>query len=215
MKESDLYEPVKKWLLANHSEKVYAEVGVIDVVGVSDTDNIVTTIELKLSLSFKLIEQAIRSSSYGNLNYVAIPKPKKKPSYLAFKLLEEHNIGLLYVNETPTGRYTVKEVLECEPKKTVGRYNIRKIIKPIHENLIGGVKSGDGETPYSTMMKEIMEYLKDKDFVTVDEIIANVPITNEHYKNPKSTLPSTLSEKWNKDKIETKIIKRKKHYKLK
>ncbi|MER2458282.1 hypothetical protein ABS751_10470 [Bacillus subtilis] len=57
MKESDLFEPVKSFLIKNGCSKVYGEVLGCDVFGINGVCDIV--VELKTTLSFKLIDQAL------------------------------------------------------------------------------------------------------------------------------------------------------------
>lgn len=51
MKESELYAPVKQFLLKKGCTEVYAEVGNFDVLGILGAVNII--VEMKTTLSFK------------------------------------------------------------------------------------------------------------------------------------------------------------------
>ncbi|MBC1604504.1 hypothetical protein HCJ39_07235 [Listeria rocourtiae] len=58
MQEKELYEPVRNWLYQHVGcEAVYAEVWDVDVLGTHGACNVL--VELKTSLSFKLLDQAI------------------------------------------------------------------------------------------------------------------------------------------------------------
>ncbi|WCF11518.1 hypothetical protein NDS46_31670 (plasmid) [Paenibacillus thiaminolyticus] len=58
MKESELFEPIKGYLIdVVGCSKVYGEVGSCDVLGVSGYVNVI--VELKTSLSFKVMKQQL------------------------------------------------------------------------------------------------------------------------------------------------------------
>ncbi|MGF9814306.1 hypothetical protein [Bacillus toyonensis] len=74
LKESDLFAPVKSFLIENGCSNVYGEVLGCDVLGLHGTCDII--VELKTTLSFKLIDQALDRLNYGHYVYIAIPQRK-------------------------------------------------------------------------------------------------------------------------------------------
>ncbi|MBL1227132.1 hypothetical protein [Enterococcus sp. BWR-S5] len=75
MKETDLYKPVKDWLLDYVGcNEVYPEISDVDVLGIAGKTDII--VELKTRFSFKLLEQAEDRLQYAPYIYVAVPYPK-------------------------------------------------------------------------------------------------------------------------------------------
>ena len=73
MKESELYEPVKR-LFEGGGYSVNAEVRDCDVTAVRNDELII--IELKTNLSVALLAQGLKRQRCGADVYVAVPKPK-------------------------------------------------------------------------------------------------------------------------------------------
>ena len=105
MRETDLFEPIK-WLLLNKllCYEVYGEILNFDVLGLSDNDtNII--VEMKTSLNFKVMEQALNALQYADYVYIATPKRKRAYGYYdPTKMLEKvyfnrYGIGLIEVDE--------------------------------------------------------------------------------------------------------------------
>ena len=76
MKETALYQPVKK-LLVEQGYDVKGEVGVADVVG-TDPDGKIVIVELKTGFSLSLIHQAISRLAITDHVYVCVPSPPGK-----------------------------------------------------------------------------------------------------------------------------------------
>lgn len=211
MKESDLFAPIKEYLIEEVGcSNVYGEVGSCDVLGIHGPANII--VEMKKNLSFKVIEQAIERRFYGHYVYVAVPKPKSI-SRLVVQILKQHKIGLLLVKD-----YRVYKHLPARYNREIlPLANIRSMIKPYHETQVGGVKSGEGKTDYSVTIENIKTFLKRKTisnegWVSIDEILERC---ETHYANPKQSVSVTLREEWNRDWCESKREKGKLYYRLK
>lgn len=215
MKESDLYLPIKKYLEeVKGCEKVYGEVIDIDVLGTCGILDI--AVEMKTSLNFKVIQQALHRTGLASYVYIAVPKPKKSHEYVALDLLKSKGIGLLYVSEYGHVSEKVHARLNRLPKWK--RNKVRKYIKDYHEDQIGGVKGGLSESTYKITMRGIKKYLtleyrrnNDK-WLSIEDILENC---ETHYKSPKPSVSMTLREKWNEDWVESKVIKRKRYYRYK
>ena len=219
MKESDLYEPVKKFLLENGCSNVYGEVLGFDVLGIHGPINII--VEMKTSLNFKVIEQALRALNYAHYVYIAVPKRKSNLPHFLSMLLKEKKIGLLEVH-TFDGKLVADPTLPARYSRLVreweNRYSpnpIRKSIRPYHETQVGGVKGGESVTDYSVMIKGIKDYLywdARRKWVTVEQILDKV---ETYYSQPKPQVMATLQAKWNSDWCETKIEDGKRYFRYK
>ncbi|MFF7118516.1 hypothetical protein [Lysinibacillus capsici] len=95
-------------------------------------------------------------------------------------------------------------------------HSIRHLIREgYHDNLTGGLKSGEFITEYGETIERVKSFLKwhSRDrWATVDEILEYV---QTHYSSPKASLTATLKETWNAEWCEWKIEKRKTHFRYK
>lgn len=109
MKESELYEPVKR-LFEGGGYSVNAEVRDCDVTAVRNDELII--IELKTNLSVALLAQGLKRQRCGADVYVAVPKPKNySPKKLkdVFYVLKKLELGLIFV--TFRGDYSFAEFI--------------------------------------------------------------------------------------------------------
>ena len=93
MKESELYEPVKKFGLEQGCSEVYGEVMNCDVLGIHGEINYI--VEMKTSLSFRLIDQALKRVRLGQYVYIAIPRRKQAIPRCVKEILTSYKIGLI------------------------------------------------------------------------------------------------------------------------
>src|SRR5690625_2016045 len=90
--ETDLYLPIKSWL-ENDGYEVYPEISPkplrqrADIV--AKLNNKVTVIEMKVSMSLSVIEQAYAWKKHAHFIYIAIPKGNKKTSEIILSILKE------------------------------------------------------------------------------------------------------------------------------
>ncbi|WP_240909090.1 hypothetical protein [Bacillus paralicheniformis] len=220
LKESDLFAPVKSFLIENGCSMVCGEVLGCDVLGINGACDII--VELKTTLSFKLIDQALDRLNYGHYVYIAIPKRKGHVPRCVRRILQENKIGLLEVAKDKYSEDVIASVsipakynrLATDWKKR-GLKSIRDCIKDYHKTQIGGVKGGEGVTDYSNMIENIKDFLlyrKHGQWASIDEILNHC---ETYYSNPKPSLSATLQAKWNNDWCESKIEKRKKYFRIK
>ena len=88
IRETDLYEPIKQFLLGQ-GYVVKSEIGAVDVVACRD-DETPVLVELKTTFSLSLFHQAIERLAVSDLIYIAVPhKPGK-----AFARSLKRNIAL-------------------------------------------------------------------------------------------------------------------------
>ena len=199
MKESDLFEPLKQFLLNKlEFDKVYAEVGTKDVIGLKGND--VYGVELKKYLNFKVMEQAEDNLKSCDYSYIAIPKPKKRHNAYIINLIKDRGLGLIYI-----GSRKIEIVLHGK-RSLNKKYDIRKSIdEDYHSRTIGGVKNGDIPSRYAEMINDVKSFMVDvNDWVSVSDILDNVEKCNKYYARPRPSLMSTLRESWNLDWCEHK-----------
>lgn len=215
MRESDLFEPVKKWLLSEVGcSEVYGEVLNCDVLGVCGSLDII--VEMKTSLSFKVIEQAIDRRKLGHYVYIAVPRPRKEHTLWVMKLLANEGIGLIYIDSYNRVRRKIVPKLSRLPLKR--RKPLRSHIKDYSAGQVGGVPSGEAITDYSVTMYRIKEWMASREarrlrdgWVTVDEILESC---STHYASPKASLMQTLQAEWNESWCDTKKENGKRYFKL-
>jgi len=96
-KETDMYEPIRA-LLQAEGFTVRGEVKSCDVAAVRGDD--LWVVEMKLSLSLKLLYQAVDRQVATGYVFVALPKPKKRDkNFNQFaKLLKKLKLGLMVVS---------------------------------------------------------------------------------------------------------------------
>ena len=98
-KETDLHEPVKKWL-ESQGCVIRSEVKSIDMVGL--LGELLISVEMKLKLNLEVINQAVERQSVSDLVYIAVLHDYKAVETKRFKMtmltLKRLRIGLLLVN---------------------------------------------------------------------------------------------------------------------
>lgn len=98
MKETELYEPIKRYFVQNGYE-IQAEVKNCDVACIKDKR--LTIIELKTKFNLKLLYQAMDRKTMADNVYVAIGRPtnfKNKETKNMIKILQKLDIGLITVS---------------------------------------------------------------------------------------------------------------------
>ncbi|ATF13535.1 hypothetical protein A616_16595 [Brevibacillus brevis X23] len=176
MKESDLYEPVKKWLEQN-GYSVFSEVSPryssrrVDVVGVNPES--VAVVELKLSLSLDLLDQAVNWSNrkYANYIFIAVPWNRKGSPRIDNDLVryicDQFKIGVLfvqkdknelYINDKP---YMKAKYIKVNNKELNFRETIEQFKQEyINSELKGGHSGGGYITQYRVTIERVKELLK-------------------------------------------------------
>ncbi|HBT59926.1 MAG TPA: hypothetical protein DEA45_03770 [Acholeplasmataceae bacterium] len=165
MKETDLYEPCQV-LLEDQGFEVKAEVGSCDIMAIKD--DYVVIIELKLSISLKLIYQAIDRQKFADKVYVCLPKKATTSNRSSLKsfilLLKRLEIGLIVVDE---GVAEVRlETFGFDFKKSIAQAKKKKVkllnefaLRKTNQN-VGGT-NGKKMTAYKEKVIEIAKYLEE------------------------------------------------------
>lgn len=211
MKESELFEPVKNLVIEMGCSNVYGEVMSCDVLGIKGACNII--VEMKTTLSFKVIDQAIERLRYGHYVYIAVPKRKAATPKCVKEMLASYHIGLIEVGKRQT-KVAIPAKFNRLANKRKGYLRIRESIKSFNESQVGGVKSGEGITDYALTINRIKDYMVSKrgKWVTVEDILKHC---ETHYQNPKPSVMATLKAEWNQDWCETKIEQRRRYFRIK
>ena len=212
MKESDLYEPIKEYF-SDLGYSIYAEVevrkcgGRVDVVAYNHPAAI--AIELKKTLSFDLIEQAIKRRAAFPLIYIAYPLKKVYPPGWLLRYLKSEGIGILEVGKSgevyPILKATYRKPLLKKPA------DWKSILRPEHQEWVPGGHAGGGYvTNYAITMKGVRHYLSQakkmgeahqkaggsvasisEGWRTVKEILDHC---ETHYATPKNSLGQALEK---------------------
>lgn len=222
MEEKDLYEPVKNWLYTKVGcTDVYAEVWDVDVLGIQGVCNVI--VELKTSLSFKLMEQALDRVMCGLGHYVYIAVPMSKSACdqrfrgVVSVLSKQCGIGVLLVN-TENGSIRVERPARFNrtavTRRKRGLRSIREGIEAFSKDQIGGSKGGETMTSYRYTVNSIKKCLREESWkyeykndgwMTVDQILVSC---ETHYAKPRQSVMQILRFNDNKTWCESKKVGR-------
>lgn len=118
IKEEDLYEPIRKWLI-DEGYQVRAEVKSCDVVAVKEDQLLI--IELKKIFNLQLVYQCIERQKLTNDVFAAVLRPPKGKRNKNFKnivmLLRRLGIGLIFIDLTK-GAPKMEIILESSNPST-------------------------------------------------------------------------------------------------
>lgn len=150
--------------------------------------------EAKLSFNFKVIEQAYAWKRHAHLTYIVVPTAKRavKSRKFARKVCEKMGVGVIEVN-IDRGKYyvTVQSPHNDKPKYP-------KLFEQQKNVLSSGTSSGGYITAFNVTVMNIDDYMKDKKYSTIIDIVRNI---EHHYKSENSACNSI------KVNIERNIIK--------
>lgn len=155
MKESELFEPVKK-LFEGFGYKVNAEVMGCDVTASKDDELII--IELKKNLSVTLLAQALERQKTGAEVYIAVPRPKRfspKTFRETLYVIKKLEIGLIFV--TIRENHSFAEIIQLPEKfipVKVRISNRNKLKKEIDGRQLDTNTGGVTKTPITTAFRE-------------------------------------------------------------
>jgi hypothetical protein len=181
MKEEELALHIVK-----HFERlgyeVYKEVAMFgggsmraDIYCLKDGETI--SIETKMGMGLKVIEQAFRWRMNANFAYIAVPYKHKADYRFALEICRDYGIGVIYYYPK-NGQLEVKilPALNSEP-------NNPKLYEEQKDSIAGNAKS-EFVTPFKLTCKQLIDYISVKGGkVGVKEAIRNI---KHHYANDNS-----------------------------
>ena len=212
MKETELFEPLRSFLIDEMlCDQVYAEVNDLDVVG--KMGNVYIGVEMKTSLNFKVIEQAISRKAFVDYMFILVPRPKNPHRHFVLDWLKQLDVGLIYFDHNPLHKPVAIQQWG-KRQRSARRYKIADYINDeIHLVTIGGSKSGETLSPYKLTIEKIKAHLYfSKEWQSIEKILEEV---ETHYSNPKPSTIAALRAHWNKEWIEYQLIDKKPHFRMK
>lgn len=235
IKESDLNPTAKQFLRDQGCTELYGEILDIDLVGVNG--NLIYAIELKTTLSIKVLEQALNRKAYANYVYVAVPHDKLAKHYdlisPVFRLfLETHGIGLIGLYAENRNDKYIQNHYEIYKHAKINRHNkgkgyLKKYFNDMYKDMDGGMTSAERISPYTLMTDEVLErlndirygatmysHLKRDGWVTIDELLVICRRPQKHYANPKASLGQIFNRFWISI-VEKKKVNNKVYYRIK
>lgn len=193
MKETDLFEPIKKYLESLKYD-VYQEVKGIDVVGINRHTGNVVLIEMKLVFNVKVILQVLKNKSFypDADHYIAIPKENindfTKSDWDKIDLLNYtgKQIGILGVNVP----YDKVRAIRGGGITTQNAYStFHKACTDLHKEKTAGAKTGDTLTERQIIIDRVYKVLTvmPNNKCNVDDLISVfVPVILKHYSSKSS-----------------------------
>ena len=165
MRESDLYEPIKRHF-QNLGYVVKGEVGAADVMAVRGNEPAII-IELKLGFSLTLFHQATERLRISDHVYVAVVRPEGKFGYKRLKLNQNlcHRLGLGLLTLRVRDQFVE---LHCMPEQYNPRKSAKKSkqIMKLFERLDGDPNSG-GATRHGLVTGYRQDALKCATFLAI------------------------------------------------
>ena len=174
MLETELFQPVREFL-ENQGYQVKGEIGAIDCFAMKKEESI--AVELKTSITLKLIYQAIERQKIADFVYIAIPKSAMKSHQSQTKsfllLLRRLSIGLLVISSQG-----VEVLLEAKDydlslsksRNKQAKYKLQSEFKNRKNNEnIGGMK-GKKLTFYKEQALEILQIVYNHPGISLKEI---------------------------------------------
>lgn len=180
IRECDLAKPVADWLRANGYPIVYAEVGrgPVDLVGWNEAEGRIACVELKRSLTLKVLKQASYHQVATVDSYVAVGT---KPRHTSISKAQEYGLGVLSVHSNQV-------FVRLRPKSKFEPYT------PYRDELLdclrhslpsdsGGVPDLKGVGPAQDCARSVRQYLGQHPETAWRQIFTDVP---NHYSNYRS-----------------------------
>ncbi len=165
MRESDLYEPIKRHF-QNLGYVVKGEVGAADVMAVRGNEPAII-IELKLGFSLTLFHQATERLRISDHVYVAVVRPEGKFGYKRLKLNQNlcRRLGLGLLTLRVRDQFVE---LHCMPEQYNPRKSAKKSkqIRKLFERLDGDPNSG-GATRHGLVTGYRQDALKCATFLAI------------------------------------------------
>jgi hypothetical protein len=163
----------------------------VDIVAISGPKYI--AIEVKTSLNFKVIEQAVRNQGWFHLSYIAVPRPKD--GHFQYKICQHFGVGVLTYYPSYSRGYIQEQV---KPRwNKVGdiakKYcNYQDYMK----QSVPGSSGSDGAivTPFKMTVENLERYVKRHPGCTLKEALQNIDYHYTSFSGAKSSLYKWMRE---------------------
>jgi hypothetical protein len=174
MLETELFLPIKVFL-ENQGYQVKGEIGAIDCFAMKDNESV--AVELKTSITLKLIYQAIERQKVADYTYIAIPKLAMKSHRLQIRsfllLLRRLSIGLLVISSQGVEVVLEAKDYDLNLSKRVNKRVKTKLLSEFKNRRsndnIGGMK-GKKITFYKEQATEILLIIHNHPGISPKEI---------------------------------------------
>jgi hypothetical protein len=195
MKESQLY-PIIKSFFEEKGYEVFAEVpfysSSIDCVALKGHE--IVGIELKMSLSQKVLHQAHLDRLGCHRTYAAVPT---RPRDSSIKRAQKYGVGVLVIKTGSNGTSVVTEILPAISSNDESHVKdqIRSYCATIGETEpVGGIPNLKGTGPAISCAKRVKEYLHQHPDATWKELYENVDNHYAHHGSMRNAMKRFFSE---------------------
>lgn len=194
IKETDLGKTIVSWLQSEGWD-VYQEVQphggrVADVV--ATRSGILIVVELKMSLTFELLDQVLGWRAYAHHIYAAVPRVKGDGRRMAYRVFGDHGIGIIEVdrnafNSIGNGdsfRSHVRTVAAPTLNRKAYVARIRDSLRPEHKTFaLAGSARGGHFTEFKATCERLRGYVNAHHGATLKEAVTEV---RHHYATDAS-----------------------------
>ena len=182
MRETDLYEPIKR-LLESQGYEVKAEVGPADVVAVRGDESPVI-VELKTSFSLSLFHQATDRQSVTDKVYVAVPTGKGQNGRRALKknvtLCRRLGLGLITVRLRDAHVEVHADPAPYQPRQSKRKKELllREFTRRAGDPNVGGATRRGIVTAYRQDALRCVEYLEKNGATKAAQVAEGTSVPN-------------------------------------
>jgi hypothetical protein len=178
MKETEIAQDVVEYL---KDYDLYFEVMDVDIIAKSG--NILTSVEVKTSLNFKVIEQAFYNKNHFHYSYIAVPRSKNRS--FAYQICRDYGIGVieLYYHKNYKNEVKLYDIREVEkPKLNRKAFNNHIRLTAEDKKSIPGASGKDGttRTAFKITVEAIEEYVQRHPGCTIKDLFNNI---DHHYSS--------------------------------
>ena len=182
MRETDLYEPIKR-LLESQGYEVKAEVGPADVVAVRGDESPVI-VELKTSFSLSLFHQATDRQSVTDKVYVAVPTGKGRNGRRALQknvtLCRRLGLGLITVRLRDAHVEVHADPVPYQPRQSKRKRELllREFTRRAGDPNVGGATRRGIVTAYRQDALRCVEYLEKNGATKAAQVAEGTSVPN-------------------------------------
>lgn len=190
MKETELAQDVVNFL---NDYDLYYEVWDVDII--AKMGNILTAVEVKTILNFKVIEQAFKNRNLFNYSYIAVPYAKYRN--FQYKICEDYGIGVLQLTYSRyNGRLLdVEEIVK--PKLNRKAYAIKTIKLTLEDKKsIPGASGRDGttRTAFKITIENMVSYIKRHPECTLKKCLEDIDFHWANMASAKGCVYARINE---------------------